>query len=132
MSRKSRAKGNTGERELCRLLRDELGEDVARNLDQVRDGGADLLGVGPFAVEVKRAERLELATWWVQACQQAQMTTMVPALAYRQNRRPWAFVVPLPWLMDRCRWDDWTECDATAVLDLRGFCEVARERMEAA
>jgi len=50
-----RRKGADGERELARLLREALGAGVFRNLDQPRQGGADLLGIAGWAIEVKRA-----------------------------------------------------------------------------
>ena len=44
MGAMQRRKGATGERELIALLREHLGEELTRNLDQARDGGADLKG----------------------------------------------------------------------------------------
>ncbi len=45
MGAMQRRKGKAGELELARLLREHLGADVARNLEQTRQGGADLLGI---------------------------------------------------------------------------------------
>lgn len=124
MGASQRRKGTVAERELVRLLRDELGDGVMRNLDQTRDGGCDLIGVGPFAVEVKRAERLALSGWWSQAASQAACMKLVPALAYRQSRQPWAVLVPLTWLIGDPEWQVW---DDRATLTLPGFCYVVRE-----
>jgi len=95
VSNSQRRKGKAGELELARLLRDLLGADVARNLVQSREGGADLLGLPGWAVEVKRAARARLSEWWLQACQQAESTGQKPALFYRLDRQPWRCVVAL-------------------------------------
>ena len=81
--------------EIARLLREHLGADVARNLMQSREGGGDLLGLANWSVEVKRASRPRLTEWWLQACQQAELTGQQPALLYRLDRQPWRCVVAL-------------------------------------
>ena len=116
MSAVPHCKGRTGERELARLLRKQLGAEITRNLEQSRHGGCDLLGVGPFALEVKRRERLALPTWWRQAAEQANRAGLIPALAYRQSRQPWRFVVPLGALMGES-----LDHQAIATLELDGF-----------
>ena len=95
----SRAKGKAGERELINelkvLLPPELTSELTRNLDQTRDGGHDILGLGDWALEVKRyAEVLpaDLERFWKQATEQARKDEKRPALAYRQDRRPWRVV----------------------------------------
>mgnify|MGYP003379078687 CR=1 FL=1 len=95
MAALQRTEGAAGERELARLLRDHLGADITRNLLQARQGGADLLGVHGWAIEVKRAARARLNEWWLQTCSQAQATGQRPALFYRLDRRPWRVVVAL-------------------------------------
>ena len=79
MAAMQRTKGAAGERELARLLRDHLGAEVVRNWVQARPGGADLLGVHGWAIEVKRAARARLNEWWQQTCQQADVTGQRPA-----------------------------------------------------
>jgi hypothetical protein len=95
----SRAKGKAGERELINelkvLLPPELTSELTRNLDQTRDGGHDILGLGDWALEVKRyAEVLpaDLERFWKQATEQARKDEKRPAVAYRQDRRPWRVV----------------------------------------
>lgn len=95
MSASQRRKGKDGELELARLLREYLGVNVTRNLMQSREGGADLLGIPGWALEVKRAARPRLSEWWLQTCQQADVVGRKPALAYRLNRQPWRVVVAL-------------------------------------
>lgn len=95
MGAMQRRKGKAGELELARLLREHLGADVARNLEQTRQGGADLLGIDGWAVEVKRAARARLSEWWLQTCTQAEATGQRPALFYRLDRQPWRVVIAL-------------------------------------
>lgn len=95
MTAMQRRKGKAGELELARLLRELLGADVARNLEQSRQGGADLLGMPGWAVEVKRAARARLSEWWLQTCTQAEVTGQRPALFYRLDRQPWRVVIPV-------------------------------------
>ena len=124
MGLRERRKGASGERELRRLLCDALGIEITRNLAQSHRGGCDLLGVGPWALEVKRQERLALTQWWYQACEQS--VDAIPALAYRQSRKPWLFMVPLEYLLERDCCQDWFS-RPTATLDLEGFCLLTRE-----
>ncbi len=91
--RSSRNKGQVGERELLKLLGEELGIELRRNLLQTRESGADCLGIRGFAVEVKRCERLCLPAWWRQAVKQGEMHNAEPMLAFRQNRQPWRFLI---------------------------------------
>ena len=95
MGAMQRRKGKAGELELARLLREHLGADVARNLAQARQGGADLLGLPGWVVEVKRAARARLSEWWLQTCTQAEASGQRPALFYRLNRQPWHVVIAL-------------------------------------
>ncbi len=76
MGAMQRRKGKAGELELARLLREHLGADVARNLEQTRQGGADLLGIDG-------------------TCTQAEATGQRPALFYRLDRQPWRVVIAL-------------------------------------
>lgn len=124
----SRTKGQAGERELARLLRDELGINATRNLVQSRDGGCDLLGVDGAAIEVKRAQsasRGMLSAWWQQAERQAHACFRLPVLAYRVDRQPWRFLVPLSAVYrDGGPWDG---IDYTAELSLVAFAALVRE-----
>jgi hypothetical protein len=72
MSASGRRKGRAAEQELVRELRDLLGEQVHRNLDQARVGGCDILGLPGWAPECKRQEALALPAWWLQTVQQAE------------------------------------------------------------
>ena len=125
MGASQRNKGASGERELAKLLSAALDIDCHRNLEQTRCGGADLLGVGPWAIEVKRHEKLKIPQWWGQACQQAR--DLYPALAYRQSRQPWTVLVPLGVLMGVTH--DWVT-GHRAALTLDGFVDVTKALLE--
>jgi Holliday junction resolvase len=122
MSAMQRNKGATAERELFRLLHDQLGFVVERNLTQTRGGGADSVSIPGLAIEVKRQERQWVEAWWLQARQQAGDKT--PVLAYRRSRQPWRFVVPLGFVTGRKHQDG-----LRATLEMVEFCLLVRERL---
>ena len=103
MGKSQRVKGATGEREVLALLGEKLGRKFERNITQSRYGGADCIDMGRIKLEVKRQERLAVKDWWEQAQKQAKDD--VPALAYRQSRKPWTFVL---------------DCADVCLLDVRG------------
>lgn len=138
MGKTSRDKGAAGERELARLLLDELGVRLVRRLDQSRSGGFDLEPapgeVGEVAdylwrcsIEVKRHAKASpglLWDWWDQAEAQAE-GEQIPVLAYRSDRAAWRFRLPLWALhsgMTRA-----PGADYAADLSLHGFCAAVRE-----
>lgn len=93
----AKQKGANGERELAELLMmwaQEVGVelDLLRNLEQVRSGGHDLIGLPGLATECKRVEVLAVAEWWRQTVSQAERAGARPFLCYRQNRKRWKFV----------------------------------------
>ncbi len=121
MGKMQRSKGATGERELCRLLSEHLDTVIVRNLEQSRSGGHDLTGVGGFALEVKRQEQLSIGAWWQQALEQAERAGLKPALAYRQSRKPWKFIVRLQDIADNMTGGN------VAEVGLEAFCQLVRE-----
>lgn len=113
MGKFSRDKGQRGEREVAGML-NEVVQEVwqrngwkmeerpvfGRNLLQTQNGGHDLDGVDWMAVEVKRHETEQVATWWKQAVAQAQgheatlrkrglRLTVQPVLVWRKNNCKW-------------------------------------------
>ena len=88
MSASQRNKGAAAEREVLKLLGQELGTVLERNISQTRAGGADCLSIKGWAIEVKRQERLSRPAWWRQACRQASGIGE-PLLLYRRSREPW-------------------------------------------
>jgi hypothetical protein len=96
-----RNKGASAEREFVKILQQEVdvslpaghGLKFMRNLEQVRGGGFDIVGLSWLALEIKRQENLSLNSWWEQCERQAE--GRVPVLAYRQNNRPWRVRMPI-------------------------------------
>lgn len=91
----AKAKGATAERELAAVLAGWAWEagfklSLERNLEQTRGGGFDLNGGPRLAIECKRVETLAIPAWWAQAVRQAG-DDLIPFLAYRQNKKQWAF-----------------------------------------
>jgi hypothetical protein len=77
---------------VARLIHDELGLEITRNLDQTRDGGHDLIGVPGWAIEVKRYKEHNASlvkAWWMQAVDQAAAVGQEPVVFYRLDRKPW-------------------------------------------
>jgi len=129
-----RAKGAAGEREFISLMRDWCGdvidENVKRNLEQVRNGGHDIVGLNNWAVEVKRyktAGDADIKEWWSQAQSQAAAVGKIPALAYRLDRREWRVRVPLYHLYPGILCSDvaWT-----VELSLEAFAFLYRESLD--
>lgn len=86
-----RAKGASAEREVAKLLEPTCGK-LKRNLEQVRSGGHDLIGIDWLAIEIKRQETLNVEAWWAQTVSQAK-DGQIPVLIYRQSRKPWTVVM---------------------------------------
>jgi len=99
MSKAQKNKGNAGERELFRLLSEELGFVCKRNLSQTRGGGADCIEIKGWAVECKRQERLSLSSWWEQTLSQCKDGEK-PILFFRQSRYPWSAMLKLSDIID--------------------------------
>lgn len=85
MGLKERNKGAAGEREVCAILRNWIGEEFSRNLDQTREGGGDV-PFGPLLLEVKRQERLKMIEWQQQAVDSAANAGLLPAVVWRRNK----------------------------------------------
>lgn len=86
--RRSRQKGQRGERELFALLSPFFGQKLQRRVNSTRDGGCDQLAIPGWAVEVKRAESYSSA-YWAQAVAQARAEQRKPVLFWRKSRMPW-------------------------------------------
>ncbi|MEQ1635432.1 MAG: hypothetical protein ABL903_02000 [Methylococcales bacterium] len=130
----SRNKGAGAERELSKLLYDELGVKLLRNLEQSRDGGHDLLAehgslLDGYAIEVKRYANVSMAMlkgFWQQAIGQAANGNKIPVLMYRQDRQDWLAVIPLHVINGNL--SESNHFDSVAILNLSAFCAVVRER----
>jgi hypothetical protein len=94
----SRNKGKRGEREVKVLFKTLFAEhDIRRNHQQAEQGGADLVDVPYFSVEVKLVQAVPwgkaLDDWWDQCCAQATDEGKDPCLVFRQNRGQWFVMV---------------------------------------
>lgn len=90
---KSRSKGQRSERELAKLLADELGIEVTRNTDPRHVSKGDILAIPGYSIEVKRCETLRRNQWWAQAVKQAAIHQAEGIVFYRQSRKPWRALV---------------------------------------
>jgi hypothetical protein len=135
-----RVKGAGGERELSGLIYECLGVRLERNLSQARGGGFDLQvapgQTGPvastlagLAIECKRYSTVSpsmMANFWMQAVKQATVAGLVPCLAWRADRSPWAFTTPLHWIMPGT--GESMELAYTVTFTLQSFVTAVRER----
>jgi len=97
----ARDKGQRGEREMCDLLKDAgFGSAISRNLEQVRNGGADIVCIEGLNIEVKRCQTFELKKWWAHLASNT-VHNNFPVLCYRKNRQPWSFLVSLDFIMQK-------------------------------
>lgn len=85
------------------MATEALGQKFKRNLSQYQHSDGDV-EIGPFMVEVKNVARLSVKAWWQQAVAQAKARGLVPALAYKVERKGWRVVTPIPeaWASGNC------------------------------
>lgn len=117
-----RQKGAAAEREIAKLLLDELGEEFGltwkRDLEQYREGEhGDLVCSDPsfpFVLEIKRFKSGCAAQpkWWDQCCAAARAETerrrvlrpdapeKQPLLVYKYNHQQWRWRIPAQVLID--------------------------------
>lgn len=102
---RSRNKGQSGEREIIKLLCPIIKEVyekyssleipmLERNQNQSNLGGYDIIGIDWMALEIKRQETLNLNAWWEQTLKQAKQY-QTPVLIFRQNNKPWNVLLQL-------------------------------------
>jgi Holliday junction resolvase len=118
-------KGKTGEREIARILREELGVSVHRNwMMQAAEGGCDLVGINGWAIEVKRAKSYK-NDWMKQARRQAKEAGSKPVLLYRLDRHQWTAEVNAHDVIE----DLEHEC-FTVTMPLLAWVAIIREEMQ--
>ena len=76
-----RTKGATYERTIINMLKEHGFNDAKRNLMQTAEGGYDIIGLEPFAIEVKNHKKLNINAWWKQTVAQA-TGDLIPLLIY--------------------------------------------------
>ena len=98
MSKSQRTKGAAGEREVVNIIRDTLGLEVFRNLNQTREGGCDI-NLPPFCVEVKRRARIGQVYDWIRQAEDACHLGERPVVIARADGKGWLAIQPLnQWL----------------------------------
>ena len=91
MGAMSRRKGAAFEREIANLIRDNLGYDCKRNLEQYQQGGDDLSGLPGWSIECKRYAAIkpaDIRVFWLQCEAQATAKGLRPVLIVKQDRKP--------------------------------------------
>lgn len=112
MGASQRNKGSRAEREFINDVKDELGDffgPMDKNWNQREETRYDLR-LGPFGIEIKRQEKMALASWWGEAIAQTESTRifstehiggiaheapLMPMLVYRQNFKSWTIVLAM-------------------------------------
>jgi len=94
VSKASRVKGHSFENTIKNMINRELENyhlpySLERNLNQTRDGGADLVGLDNFQIECKRyakqANDLPRNEWWKQVCDVCEERQEIPILIYKYD-----------------------------------------------
>lgn len=94
MSKLQRTKGAGGEREIVRMIFDYLGVIATRNLNQTRDGGADIK-LAPYSIEVKRRARLANVYDWMEQSKNSCVDNERPIVVMRADGKKWLAVLPI-------------------------------------
>ena len=85
----SRSKGARAEREVVNLLKEHGFTDAVRNYDQAAVGGADILTVKEWSIEIKNRATVYQPTWWLDAVEKTPKGCKT-ALVYRVPNMPLA------------------------------------------
>lgn len=91
--RKPKSRGSRAELEVVNILKAN-GYPAYRNFASGGYGGADVIGLPGFSVEVKMVEKLNVWAALAQ-CEQAASATETPLLAFRRARSRWYAAMPL-------------------------------------
>lgn len=122
-----RVKGANFERELARMIYDELGIEVKRDLEQYRasDHG-DLIGLDGWCIEAKRYAKnvggSYSPAWWGQVTTAANANGTQPVLIYKYDRQPIRCVVFLSSINA-----DYAGKDNVATISFPTWCMLVRE-----
>ena len=134
-----RVKGANFEREICKMLVDELAEDAAeygvlfdpkRNLEQTRTAyQGDITDVEGWTIECKRYKSTTSGRpdgfkpkWWSQTTEAANFAGTEPALIFRYDRQPVQCVVRLSSINA-----DYAGKDNVAQISFPTLCMLIRE-----
>ena len=97
MSRLSRSKGAQFERAICKIIFEELGLNVRRNLSQYQESDLGDIELEPFLIECKRyaSGNWFQKPWWEQTKTAAAKQNMIPVLIWKYDRQPIRVTVPM-------------------------------------
>ena len=94
MSKAQRTKGAAGEREICDMIFENLGIEVHRNLQQTRNGGAEIK-LKPFSIEVKRRAAIGNIYYWVDQAERGCEFPERPIVVCRADRKKWLAIMTI-------------------------------------
>ena len=116
-----RTKGATYERTIVNKLKEHGFTGAERNLMQTAKGGFDIVGVEPFAIEVKNHKKLNINAWWKQTTAQA-TDGLIPVLIYHIPNTSKSMVqIPLSAV------NETLDSNRTVTMDFEDFIYIARE-----
>ena len=120
----SRDKGASFERKICSMIKDALGYDAKRNLDQYQVGGADIEIPG-WSIECKAYLKgtTYRKDWWEQCV--SNCGDKEPVLIYKFNNHPIKCVLRLNVLQR-----DFSK-DLLCEIDFDTWCYIVREKIDA-
>jgi len=128
MGAMSRRKGAAFEREVAIKIRDNLGYDCKRNLEQYQQGGDDLSGVPGWSIECKRYATCvpsDLKTFWLQCEAQAAAKGLRPVLIVKQDRKP--IQVFINWMGSGSDCYEASDFNSVAEISFELWCGIVRE-----
>ena len=122
-----RNKGASWERTVASMVKQSLGADVKRDLEQYRSGDrGDLIGLDGFVIECKRYKMANGGhhhqDWWNQVVNAADSQGCHPALIYKYDRAEPKVVVRLSFLNS-----DFEGKEDTVTISFDTWCMLVRE-----
>jgi hypothetical protein len=98
MGKSERRKGVVGEQDVVKCFR-EYGFPDARRTGVAGQEDGDIASAGPYMVEVKRVERLDIPSWWAKLLGRALAKDRIPLLVFRRSSEPWKVCVDLDYFL---------------------------------
>ena len=130
MGAMSRRKGAAFEREIAIKIRDNLGFECKRNLEQYQAGGDDLSGVPGWSIECKRYATCvpsDIKLFWLQCEAQAAAKGARPVLIVKQDRKP--IQVFVSWMGPGSDCYEQSDFNSVAQISFELWCGIVRETL---
>ena len=99
MGKSQRRKGVVGEQDVAKIFRANGFLDAKRTGVAGQENG-DIANTGPYMVEVKRSERLDIPGWWAKLIGLAEKKNKIPLLVYRRSSEPWKVTLDLDYFLN--------------------------------